>query len=74
MRVVKPAESTDAIAIIGMSGLFPQSKDLETFWKHLANSDDLVTEIPKMRWDWHRYYGDPIQRSVKNQFKVGRLH
>ena len=35
-----------AIAIIGMHGMMPQSKDLEAFWQHLQAGDDLVTEVP----------------------------
>jgi len=47
------------IAVIGMAGVMPQSPDLETFWEHLKNGNDLITEIPKERWDWKAYYGDP---------------
>jgi acyl transferase domain-containing protein/thioesterase domain-containing protein len=45
----------DFIAIIGASGRFPQSRNLEEFWQHLAGSHDLVTEIPPERWDWRVY-------------------
>ncbi len=34
---------TDAIAIIGMSGTFPQSPDLETYWQNLIEGRDLIT-------------------------------
>ncbi|MEA2892373.1 MAG: polyketide synthase PksR, partial [Bradyrhizobium sp.] len=37
------------IAIIGMSGRFAKSPDLETLWQHLANGDDMVHEIT--RWE-----------------------
>jgi len=56
---------SEPIAIIGMQGFFPQSKDLEEFWKHLEQGDDLVTEIPIDRWDWHAYYGDIKQNDDK---------
>ncbi|MDQ1350633.1 MAG: polyketide synthase PksN, partial [Acidobacteriota bacterium] len=42
----------EPIAIIGMSGVMPQCQDLETFWKHLASGDDLISEAPVDRWDW----------------------
>lgn len=48
----------EPIAIIGMHGIFPQSKNLDDFWKHLQNGDDLITEIPSDRWDWQKYYPD----------------
>ena len=46
------------IAIIGMSGIFPGSDNLDIFWDHLKNQDDLIIEIPKDRWDWEMYYGE----------------
>ena len=44
---------TGGIAIIGMSGIFPGSSDLESFWENLAAQKDLITEIPTSRWDAH---------------------
>jgi NADPH:quinone reductase-like Zn-dependent oxidoreductase/3-oxoacyl-(acyl-carrier-protein) synthase/acyl carrier protein len=37
------------IAIVGMSGRFAKSPDLETLWQHLASGDDMVHEIT--RWE-----------------------
>ncbi|MFF3744349.1 SDR family NAD(P)-dependent oxidoreductase [Streptomyces kronopolitis] len=42
----------DAVAIVGMSGRFPGSADLEEFWRHLRDGADLITETPADRWDW----------------------
>ena len=45
--------AADPIAIIGMSGTFPGSPDLESYWRHLADGDDLISEIPaerRARW------------------------
>lgn len=64
---VKPkriaTDETAAIAIIGMQGLFPQSDDLGTFWQHLLEGHDLVTEIPGARWDWRDFYGSEANQS-----------
>jgi acyl transferase domain-containing protein/acyl carrier protein/NAD(P)-dependent dehydrogenase (short-subunit alcohol dehydrogenase family) len=49
----------EPIAIIGMHGVFPGAKDLAEFWKQLKKKADLITEIPKSRWNWEHYYGDP---------------
>jgi len=46
------------IAVIGMSGRFPQANDLDEFWQNLAQGKDCITEIPGQRWD-HRQYFDP---------------
>ncbi|KTD44289.1 SDR family NAD(P)-dependent oxidoreductase [Legionella parisiensis] len=56
-------DGSEAIAIIGMQGIFPQSDDLTTFWQHLLRGDDLVTEIPIERWDWRDYYGNQAHQS-----------
>lgn len=42
----------DDIAIIGMSGVMPQSDSLEEFFQKLESESDFITEIPKDRWDW----------------------
>ncbi|MDE1483371.1 aminotransferase class III-fold pyridoxal phosphate-dependent enzyme [Xenorhabdus bovienii] len=39
---------SEKIAIIGMSGRFPQSDNLTQLWQHLANGDDLITATD--RW------------------------
>ncbi|MEL7048915.1 MAG: beta-ketoacyl synthase N-terminal-like domain-containing protein, partial [Pseudomonadota bacterium] len=36
----------DDIAIIGVAGRYPGSRDLSEFWDHLAAGHDLVTELP----------------------------
>jgi amino acid adenylation domain-containing protein len=59
------------IAIIGMSGMMPQSEDLATFWQHLVQGNNLVTEIPEERWDWKAYYGDPDTEPNKTNVKWG---
>ena len=59
------------IAIIGMSGRLPGSTNLEEFWKHLESNNDLITEVPKDRWDWRQYYGDPLEESGKTKVKWG---
>lgn len=42
----------EPIAIIGMAGTFPQSENLEEFWKNLEAEKNLITEIPEDRFDW----------------------
>jgi polyketide synthase PksN len=42
---------TEPVAVIGISGVMPQSEDLETFWSHLTAGSDLITKVPKDRWD-----------------------
>jgi polyketide synthase PksL len=73
-RESKAAEILSAqepIAIIGMYGMLPQSRDLMDFWQHLLAGDDLVTEVPSERWDWREYFGDAKQDAFKTNSKWG---
>ncbi|TSC31293.1 SDR family NAD(P)-dependent oxidoreductase [Corallococcus sp. Z5C101001] len=40
------------IAIIGMSGRYPQAEDLEHYWRNLETGKDCIEEIPTERWDY----------------------
>ncbi len=53
--------SQDSIAIIGMSGQFPKSKNLAEFWNNIARSKDCISEIPQTRWSIDKFY-DPDSR------------
>jgi acyl transferase domain-containing protein/tryptophanase/SAM-dependent methyltransferase len=59
------------IAIVGMSGVMPQSADLDEFWENLKNSKDMITVIPPDRWRWEDYYGDPLKEANKSNSKWG---
>lgn len=51
-------DADEPIAIIGMSGLFPGSEDLEQYWKNLVEQKSMISEIPPERWDYRKYYSD----------------
>jgi acyl transferase domain-containing protein/NADPH:quinone reductase-like Zn-dependent oxidoreductase/aryl carrier-like protein len=44
------APVTEAIAVIGMAGQFPQAGTLDEFWLNLTLGKDCVTEVPAERW------------------------
>lgn len=46
----------DDIAIIGVSGRYPQAENLEELWRNLCNERDCVTEVPADRWNVKDYY------------------
>ncbi|WP_238651999.1 SDR family NAD(P)-dependent oxidoreductase [Paenibacillus piscarius] len=57
-RTWKPLQAEPAgsgmrepVAIIGISGMLPQSANLEVFWEQLRQQQDLISEIPVDRWD-----------------------
>jgi acyl transferase domain-containing protein/acyl carrier protein/aryl carrier-like protein len=70
-RHQEPPGKSEAVAVIGMSGRFPMSPDLETFWRNLAEGRDCISEIPPERWDWRAIYGDPLTEPGKTNVKHG---
>jgi polyketide-type polyunsaturated fatty acid synthase PfaA len=69
VQLVEPAPSRVAacseerpcdVAIVGMACLFPKASNLQTYWENILNKVDAITEVPKDRWDWQRYFdADP---------------
>lgn len=53
-RIEKPMD----VAVIGMSGIFPDAADLEEFWRNIVFGRDSITEVPKERWPVDLFY-DP---------------
>jgi acyl transferase domain-containing protein/NAD(P)-dependent dehydrogenase (short-subunit alcohol dehydrogenase family)/acyl carrier protein len=45
------SKSSEPIAIIGMSGQFPDASDLDAFWANLAAGVDSVTAVRREHWD-----------------------
>jgi polyketide synthase PksN len=64
-------ERDEGIAIVGMSGCFPQANTLEAFWENLKSGRDCIGEVPASRWDWRALYGDPQREENKTNIKWG---
>lgn len=63
-------ESLD-IAIVGIAGRYPMADDVEEYWKNLTQGKDCVTEIPKERWDYRKYYDPDKSKKGKTYAKWG---
>ncbi|QTZ90306.1 SDR family NAD(P)-dependent oxidoreductase [Streptomyces auratus] len=61
----------DPIAVVGMSGRFPQAEDLDAFWRNLRDGRDCIAEVPADRWDWRALFGDPLQEPGRTNVKWG---
>ncbi|MBL8261487.1 MAG: SDR family NAD(P)-dependent oxidoreductase [Xanthomonadaceae bacterium] len=59
------------IAIVGMAGVMPQSDNVEAFWENLRDARNLVTEIPRDRWIWEEYDGNPVKEVNKSNSRWG---
>jgi acyl transferase domain-containing protein/acyl carrier protein len=63
--------SVEPIAIIGINCRFPGSPDFQSFWNNIKDNKDLISEVPKSRWDWNVYWGDPDLENGKTKAKWG---
>jgi len=61
----------DEIAIVGLSGRYPKSKNVKELWKHLLNGESLTTEVTKDRWDSSIYYSENGKSPNKSYTKWG---
>ncbi|NER94545.1 MAG: acyltransferase domain-containing protein [Symploca sp. SIO1B1] len=57
MKSIKKSRK-ELVAIIGMAGIFPQAKDLQTYWQNILTGVDCITDVPPSRWEIEDYY-DP---------------
>ncbi|NDV85374.1 SDR family NAD(P)-dependent oxidoreductase [Aurantimonas aggregata] len=49
-QIAASAPANEPIAIIGMSGTYPDAPDLGVFWDNLVAGHDAVRELPPERW------------------------
>ncbi|MDC8103587.1 amino acid adenylation domain-containing protein [Chryseobacterium sp. B21-037] len=61
----------EPIAIIGLSGKYPQAKNLSEFWDNLKSGKDSITEIPANRWDLTDFYDEEKGKAGKSYSKWG---
>ncbi|MEJ8307086.1 SDR family NAD(P)-dependent oxidoreductase [Saccharibacillus sacchari] len=66
----KSVKSED-IAIVGISGIFPESNDINQFWSSLIEGNDLISKIPGNRWDWDSYFENDPEKIEANCIEWG---
>ncbi len=73
--VSRPAAAAEiacgAVAVIGMSGIFPGAADVASFWHNLLEGRDCISEVPAERWDWRDWWGDPQREPGRTNVKWG---
>lgn len=67
--VVEP--TTSDIAIIALSGRYPQANNIEEYWHNLREGKDCITEIPKERWDHSQYFDKDKNKADTSYSKWG---
>ncbi|WP_186320040.1 SDR family NAD(P)-dependent oxidoreductase [Paenibacillus sp. Y412MC10] len=63
-RQEKPAN--EPIAIIGISGRYPQADDVQQFWDNLMAGKDCITEVPEERWPLNGFYTPDPETAVES--------
>ena len=54
----------EPIAIIGVSGCYPQAESLAEFWQNLKTGKDCISEIPGDRWPMHDFFHPDPKEAV----------
>ncbi|WP_141697485.1 SDR family NAD(P)-dependent oxidoreductase, partial [Paenibacillus polymyxa] len=67
----KRAGESEEIAIIGLSGMYPDAENIREFWNNLRDGKDCITEIPKDRWDHSMHFDEDRNQSGKAYSKWG---
>jgi len=63
--------SAHDVAIVGMSGSFPDAVNLEEFWKVIVEGKDCISEVPQTRWDSRDIFGSPASGFGKTRITWG---
>ncbi|MFI8356847.1 SDR family NAD(P)-dependent oxidoreductase [Streptomyces cyaneofuscatus] len=64
-------EGAEPIAVIGMSGRFPGSRNLADYWENLYHCRDMVTEVPADRWDWQALDSEDLPPQQRTPYRWG---
>lgn len=67
----KEVSIKDDIAIIGFSGRYPKSENVEMFWENLKNGMDCIEPIPEGRWKHEEYYSSKKGEYQKYYLQYG---
>lgn len=59
------------IAVTGLACRFPGADDQRAYWNNLAGCKASISEVPRERWDWRAYWGDPATQPNKSLSKWG---
>ncbi|HKO55117.1 MAG TPA: SDR family NAD(P)-dependent oxidoreductase, partial [Thermoanaerobaculia bacterium] len=66
-----PRTESDPIAIVGLSGRYPEAPDVDAYWENLRGGRDCIIEVPRERWDWRKYYSEDRTRGGRHYSKWG---
>ncbi len=59
------------IAIVGMAAHFPGANNIEEYWQNILAGKNLITEVPKTRWDADKFCDPDARDGKKSISRVG---
>ena len=59
------------IAVIGLSAIFADAKNIEEFWTNIVQGRDSITDVPDSRWSIDDYYDPDMTAPDKTYCKRG---
>jgi polyketide-type polyunsaturated fatty acid synthase PfaA len=59
------------IAVVGLSAMFADAKNVEEFWTNIVQSKDSITDVPDSRWKIADYYDADMHAPDKTYCKRG---
>jgi acyl transferase domain-containing protein/enoyl-CoA hydratase/carnithine racemase/acyl carrier protein len=64
----------EPIAVIGMAGQFPMARNLDEYWRNIAEGRDCISEVAPQRWDVARWFqaGEPAPGKTNSKW-LGQL-
>ncbi|RYZ99828.1 MAG: polyketide synthase, partial [Moraxellaceae bacterium] len=71
VAAVRKMSNAEPVAIVGLSGRYPEASNLDEFWYNLRDGKDCITEIPKARWDWQDYFTEDRSKEGHHYSKLG---
>ena len=59
------------IAVVGLSAIFADAKNIEEYWTNIIQGKDSIKEVPDSRWSIDDYYDPDMRAPDKTYCKVG---
>jgi len=59
------------VAVVGLAGLFPRSRSVGEFWKHIVAQSDCIEDIPASRWSLEDHYDSDRKTPDKTYSRRG---
>lgn len=60
-------DTFEPMAIIGVHGYYPESKDLNKYWENLRRGRNMTGLVPEDRWDYKAYYHSDPNKAVEGK-------